>query len=286
MRPAAFTYTRPANLADALRALAAGAVPLAGGQSLLPAMRLRAAMPQAVVDLAGVAELSDQVVVTEQLITIGARVTHCALLEQPLIASELPWLHEAAQALGDVQVRNLGTVLGNVCWADPRANMPVALLACDAVVTAVAPSHGQPGQPGELVDRIALKDFFTGFRAHALNGRLATSIEFKRLVGARGHYLEFSRQRQDLALVNVCVVRAAGHARVAVGGIDPMPVRLPEVEAAIVDGDAADIVQALHENLVRGRHAPIVDHHGSDEYKLGLAVTLVKRALEHCELGP
>ena len=101
MRPAAFTYTRPANLADALRALAAGAVPLAGGQSLVQAMRLRAATPQAVVGLAGVAELSDQIVVTDQLITIGARVSHCALLEHSLIASELPWLHEAAQALGD-----------------------------------------------------------------------------------------------------------------------------------------------------------------------------------------
>ncbi len=272
-----FDYQRPGSRDAAIAAAQGEARFLAGGQSLVQAMRLRTATPQAVVDLAGVAELSEQVVVTDQLITIGARVTHGALLKHPLIASELPWLCEAAQALGDVQVRNLGTVLGNVCWADPRANMPVALLACDAVVTAVAPSHG------ELVDRIALSDFFTGFRAHALNGRLATSIEIKRHTGARGHYLEFSRQRQDLALVNVCVVRGAGHARVAVGGIDPMPVRLPEVEAAIVDGDAADVVHALHENLVRGRHAPVADHHGSDEYKLGLAVTLVKRALQHCE---
>ena len=227
MRPAAFTYSRPASLADALRALAAGAVPLAGGQSLLQAMRLRAATPRAIVDLAGVAELSDAITVD----------------------------HESA-------------------------NMAVALLASDALVTAVAPSHG------ETVDRIALGDFFTGFRSHALNGRLATSIELPHSRGARGAYLEFSRQRQDLALVNVCVVRGAGHARVAVGGIDPMPVRLPEVEAAIVDGDGADVVHALHENLVRGRHAPPVDHHGSDEYKLGLAVTLVKRALALCEASP
>ena len=274
MRPAAFTYTRPATLADALRALAAGAVPLAGGQSLVQAMRLRSATPRAVVDLAGVAELSDAISISDEVITIGAHVTHAALLEHALVINELPWLHEAAQALGDVQVRNLGTVLGNVCWADPRANMAVALLACDAVVTAVAPSHG------ELVDRIALADFFTGFRSHALNGRLATSIELRRQPGARGHYLEFSRQRQDLALVNVCVVRDKRQARVAVGGIDPMPVRLPEVEAAIVSGDRTDIMNALHENLTRGRHAPIVDHHGSDEYKLGLAVTLIKRALE------
>lgn len=277
MRPAAFTYTRPATLADALRAMAAGAVPLAGGQSLLPAMRLRSATPPAIVDLAGVAELSDAITCNDDILTIGARVTHANLLEHGQFANEWPWLRAAAHALGDVQVRNLGTVLGNVCWADPRANMAVALLACDALVTAVAPSHG------DGVDRIALSDFFTGFRSHALNGRLATSIEIKRRPGARGVYLEFSRQRQDLALVNACVVRAAQYARVAVGGIDPMPVRLPEVEAAIVAGDSSDVVHALHENLVRGRHAPPQDHHGSDEYKLGLAVTLVKRALAQCE---
>ena len=280
MRPSAFTYTRPATLADALRALATGAVPLAGGQSLIQAMRLRTATPQAVVDLAGVAELSDEVTVTDTHITIGARVTHRALAEHALIAVEMPWLRDAALALGDVQVRNLGTVLGNVCWADPRANMPVALLASDAVVTAVAPTHG------EFIDRIALSDFFTGFRSHALNGRLATSIEIKRQPGARGRYIEFSRQPQDLALVNVCVVRGPQQARVAIGGIDPMPVRLPEVEAAILSGDATDIVHALHQNLVRGRHAPVVDHHGSDEYKLGLAVTLVRRALQHSAARP
>ena len=280
MRPGAFTYTRPATLADALRALAAGAVPLAGGQSLIPAMRLRAAEPKALLDLAGVAELSDEIAVSDQLITIGARVTHRALAEHPLIGAEMPWLREAALALGDVQVRNLGTVLGNVCWADPRANMPVALLASDAVVTAVAAAHG------DRVERIALSDFFTGFRSHALHGRLATSIEIKRQAGAHGCYLEFSRQRQDLALVNVCVIRSAKQARVAVGGIDPMPVRLPEVEAAIVNGDGADIVHALHTNLVRGRHAPVLDQHGSDEYKLGLAVTLVRRALDQREVTP
>ena len=275
MRPSVFSYTRPATLADALRALATGAVPLAGGQSLIQAMRLRTASPAAIVDLAGVAELSDEITITDTHITIGARVTHRALAEHALLGAEMPWLREAALTVGDVQVRNLGTVLGNVCWADPRANMAVALLASDAVVTAVAPTHG------ELIDRIALSDFFTGFRNHALNGRLAINIEIKRHSGARGRYLEFSRQPQDLALVNVCLVRGPQQVRVAIGGIDPMPVRLPEVEAAIATGDDADIVHALHQNLVRGRHAPVADHHGSDEYKLGLAVTLVRRALDH-----
>ena len=171
-----------------------------------------------------------------------------------------------------MQVRNLG----NVCRPDPRAHKSVAPLACDAAVTAVAPTHGAQ------VDRIALTDFFTGVRSHALHGRLATRLEIKRQIGTRGAYLDCSRQRQDLALVNVCVVRHADRGRVTVGGIEPMPVRLPEVERAIIGGDDGDVVYALHHNLVRGLHAPIADHYGSDEYKLGLAGTLVRRALPQC----
>ena len=171
-----------------------------------------------------------------------------------------------------MQVRNLG----NVCRPDPRAHKSVALLACDAAVTAVAPTHGAQ------VDRIALGDFFTGVRRHAVHGRLATRLEIKHQLGTRGAYLDCSRQRQDLALVNVCAVRGADRARVTGGGIDPMPVRLPEVERAIIGGNDADVVYAHHQILVRGRHAPIADHYGSDEYKLGLAVTLVRRALPQC----
>lgn len=276
MRPGPFAYSRPATLHEALRALAAGAVPLAGGQSLLQAMRLRQTEPAAIVDLAGVAELSDAVTVTADRITIGARVTHRALAEHPTLTAELPWLVEAALALGDVQVRNLGTVLGNVCWADPRANMAVALLASDAVVTAVA-----PGAPA-AVERIAIADFFTGFRTHALAGRLATTIELPRGGRGRGCYLEFSRQRQDLALVNVCVVTSDQGMRVAVGGIDPRPMRLPTVEAALARGDAAALRNLLAISLAPAQHQPIADQHGSAAFKLGLAATLVRRAVERC----
>ena len=271
MRPGPFAYSRPATLNEALRALATGAVPLAGGQSLLPALRLRQAEPAAIVDLAGVAELSDAITVTPDHIIIGARVTHRALAEHPVLQAEQAWLVTAALALGDVQVRNLGTTLGNLCWADPRANMAVAMLASDAVVTAVAP--GRPTQ----VERIALADFFTGFRTHALTGRLATTIELPRIARARGAYLEFSRQRQDLALVNVCVVRSDQGVRVAVGGIDPRPIRLPMVEAALARNDQATLANLLALSLAPAQHQPIVDQHGSAEYKLELAATLIRR---------
>ncbi len=275
MRPAPFAYTRPATLADALRALANGAVPLAGGQSLLQAMRQRQLEPQAIVDISAVAELSTAVNVRDDRIVLGAGLTHRVLLEDPTIHTELPWLTEAARALGDVQIRNLGTVVGNLCWADSRANMAVALLACKAVVTAVSPARP------DTVETIPIDAFLTGFRTQALVGRLATGIEISRDPQARGAYLEFSRQRQDLALCNVCVARYSdGTVRIAVGGIDPTPVRLLAVEAVVANGgDAANIEAALTHALAAERHAPIVDHHGSAAYKLGLAATLVRRAL-------
>ena len=281
MRPSAFEYTRATSVVDALRAMSAGAIPLAGGQSLIQAMRMRESEPQALVDLGAVEELSATIEVQDEHIHIGARVTHRSSSEDPFIAAEMPWLTQAVAALGDVQVRNLGTVLGNLCWADPRANMAVALLAADAVIHAISPHDPN------TVERIPIDAFFTGFRETALNGRLATGIEVPRRPGARGCYIEFARQRQDLALCNVCVVmnddRTA--ARIAVGGIDRRPLRLIEVEEACPSGDPARIERALDVSLNPQAFHPIEDHYGTPDYKLGLARTLVGRALAAIDDG-
>jgi carbon-monoxide dehydrogenase medium subunit len=273
MRPAPFEYSRPSSLQAALAAIAGGATPLAGGQSLLQAMRLRAAEPAALVDINAVAELSREIAFDATVVGIGALTTHAALLDDVRVAAEMPWLTAAARALGDVQVRNLGTVLGNVCWADPRANMLVALLASDAVVRVRALEDAAER-------RVPLADLVTGFRATALGRGLATGIEVPRRP-AHGVYLEFSRQRQDLALVNVCVVRAPGHARVAVGGVHQQALRLAALEArlaqrplpeAVDDATLADLFDGLALD-------PIRDAYGSPEYKQQLARVLIGRAL-------
>jgi len=278
VRPGPFHYLKPRSLDHALAAIAAGAVPLAGGQSLLQAMRLRATEPQAIVDISGLEELDGSVRIDGDVLVIGALTTHRHLLEHSAINAEFPWLAKAARDLGDVQVRNRGTVLGNVCWADPRANMAVALLASDARITVAG---------GENPGTLPIAKFFTGFRENALRGGLATSIVLPRNGGARGSYIEFSRQRQDLALANVCVVQSDRGSAVAVGGLGQMPFRLDALENMLgrddLDGDIshARIVQMIEALPL----VPLRDHFGSVEYKTGLAATLVMRALAACRGG-
>lgn len=280
MRPASFEYTRASTIAETLKAMAAGAIPLAGGQSLLPAMRLRQAEPRAIVDLTGVRELGDGMEITDGCFRIGARMTHAAFTRHEAAAREVPWLRQAALAVGDVQVRNLGTVLGNLCWADPRANMAVALLASDAIVHAIA-----PGEPAQL-ELLPVDGLFAGFRETVLYGRLATAVEIPRRPDARGCYLEFARQPQDLALASVCVVTGPHGARVAAGGVHSHPVRLRAAEAALAEGRVGELGAALEQDLDASKLAPPADHYGSAAYKLALAATLVRRAVARLTDSP
>jgi carbon-monoxide dehydrogenase medium subunit len=280
MRPAPFEYLRPATLAEALAAMAAGAVPLAGGQSLLPALRLRDATPAALMDLAGIAELDDTIRLDGNILHVGARVTHAALAADPIISRHSLWLAQAALALGDVQIRYRGTVLGNVCWADPRANLVVACAAMDGVVMVAAADA--PQAPVAL----ALADFFTGFRCTALAGRLAIGLRLELPARtARGRYLEFSRQRQDLALVNCCVVcdPQADHFRIAVGGIADVPVRLRLLEDALAaEGPDAATPVRIAAALAAVTAPPFADPHASADYRYHLAGVITRRALHDC----
>ena len=273
MRPAPFAYSRPPTLAAALAETARGAVPLAGGQSLLPSMRQREIAPAAVVDLSQIAELPAHLEWTDQTLRIGARVTHAQLLADAAVAARLPWLTQAVRALGDVQVRQRGTPVGNVCWADPRANLLVALIASDASVHLQGPQDAAPRQ-------MALADFVTGFRRTAAGAGIVTALELP-LRFSQGAYLEFSRQRQDLALVNLCVVRGPGVARVVVGGLDQRPLRLTAAEALLAAQPlGAGLDDTALAALGTDLHCdPPPDAHAPPAYRLVIARELLRRAL-------
>lgn len=277
MRPSPFAYSKPRNLTDALELMNNGAIPIAGGQSLLQGMRLRTERPSAVVDISELNELSASIELSRDYVTVGALVTHRTFLEDETIHNEFPWLAKAARDLGDVQVRNRGTVLGNVCWADPRANLCVALLASGAKVLVA----------GTEQETISIEDFFLGYRRNALSGRLAGSIRLTRHAQAIGCYQEFSRQTQDLALCNVCVVHNERGTAIAIGGIHQQPVRLGNLERILSKPDStiknlnSDIVASLDEMSL----TPIIDHHGTPEFKLDVAATLIERAINQCMRG-
>ncbi len=278
VRPGPFSYSRPETLEQALQAVKSGAVPLAGGQSLLQALRLRSAEPEAIVDLNSVEDLNAEICCTAQTVTIGALTTHRQLIEHAVISDEFPWLATAAQALGDVQVRNRGTVLGNVCWADPRANMAVALLASDAVITATSDTSASEQ------DRIPITDFFRGFRQNVLGPRVAVSIELTRTPNAIGSYIEFSRQRQDLALCNVCVVNRDTGTAVAIGGIDQRPLRLSQLEPVLRDQGLSNklLTARIKDTIAETQLDPVDDQFGTPAYKQHIAVILIERAIEKC----
>ena len=271
MRPAPFELLRPHTKQDALYAMERGATPLAGGQSLLQSMRLGLQAPQTLVDLADIEDLDAEINLSDEILNIGAKVTHRQFAENPLVCTQTPWLAQAAIKIGDVQVRTLGTILGNLCWADPRANMGVAMLASGASI--VVSSVGNPNG-GE---QIPLSGLFVAYQQTILGKRLACSIHVPLKPNTRGVYLEFSRQPQDLALCNVCVVRDDDAWRVAVGGIAQRAVRLHLIEQHL--GDSAtlpDVYQHLLEDLTL---APPVDAFGDRAYKMQLAATLIRRAV-------
>ena len=278
----AFDYHRPTSLADAKALYATLEDPMyvSGGMTLIPSMKQRLAAPSDLIDLSslselqGIAQLNDAHGAT---LRVGGLTRHNEVADSALIQQHMPVLGQVAAAIGDNQVRNRGTVLGNVCWADPRANLCVALLASGATVLVA----------GTEQETISIEDFFLGYRRNALSGRLAGSIRLTRHAQAIGCYQEFSRQTQDLALCNVCVVHNERGTAIAIGGIHQQPVRLGNLERILSKPDStiknlnSDIVASLDEMSL----TPIIDHHGTPEFKLDVAATLIERAINQCMRG-
>ncbi len=264
MRPAPFTYQRATSLADAIAAGEAGATPLAGGQSLLAAMKLRQQRPESVVDVSTLTEL-EGIEIGASEIQIGALTKHRTLAADPGLREVVPWLCEAASLIGDVQVRNRGTLGGNVCFADPRANLPPVLLS----LRATARLSGPGGQR-----EVPLDDLFRGFRENALaSGEILTAVSFAK-PASKGAYLEIAPQKQGVPLVNVAVTGGV-RSGVAVGGLAPTPLRLTEVEEAAAVG-----VEAGLDAYDRCAFDPVVDLQAGATYRVKAGRALLRRALE------
>ncbi|RMG66978.1 MAG: xanthine dehydrogenase family protein subunit M [Calditrichaeota bacterium] len=279
MIPASFEYHRPGSLQEALQLLqtyGGEASVLAGGHSLLPSMKLRLARPGRIIDIGRLAELN---YIREEgnAIAIGALTTHHEIATWDLVVNELPFLAEAAAAIGDVQVRNKGTIGGSLAHADPAADYPAAVLAGNAEIVV----QGAGGSR-----KIAAADFFVDLFTTSLQpGELITEIRFPKLSGKTGSaYLKFPHPASRFAVVGcAAVVTVDGgtiqEARVALTGVASTAYRAKAVEDALKgqSTDPATVEQAV-EKATEGVDV-MSDHFASSEYRAHLARVYARRAL-------
>src|SRR5215471_15047872 len=177
MIPAKFDYVKPGTIDDAVRALADGgedAKVIAGGQSLLPLLRLRLAFPELLVDVGGIDEITGVADAGDSLL-IGARTTHYQLVHDPLVAEHCGLLAQAAGTVADPAVRHRGTIGGSLAHGDPAGDLPAVVLALDATLVARGPG-------GER--QIAAADFFVDYLTTSLGaGEILTGVRVPKLGG-------------------------------------------------------------------------------------------------------
>ena len=275
MIPAAFEYERAESTEHALELLGRfgdEAKVLAGGQSLLPLMKLRFARPSALVDLGRVAELR-YVRDAGDRVAIGPLTTHEEVHRDPILAAECPLLAEAAGEVGDPQVRHMGTIGGSVAHADPASDLPTVLLALDAELAVSGPG-------GERT--VPASEFFRGtFEPDLGPQELLTEIRVPKTAGAGWAYVKFHPRAQDWAVVGVAALversnGGVGRAAVGLTNMGPTPLRARAVEAALAAGeDAARAAESAADGT-----RPVDDPFGSADYRRYLAGVLVRRALE------
>jgi carbon-monoxide dehydrogenase medium subunit len=283
--PAAFDYVRPDSVPDAVQALqSAGedAKVLAGGQSLIPVLRLRMAYPSVLVDIGRVPELTG-VREDGDTLVIGAMTTHDAILHDELVRRHAPLIAQATATVADPQVRHRGTFGGALSHADPAGDLGAVALALGAEFVATGPG-------GER--RIAASDFFRDYLTTALSpDEILTAVRVPKLGDGWGsHYEKFNRVAQAWSIVGVAaLVRLDGgspsgggaitEARIGLTNMGPTPLRATAVEQALSGASAsAESVSEAAAHAAEGASAPS-DLSGSADYREQLARVLTKRAV-------
>jgi carbon-monoxide dehydrogenase medium subunit len=278
MIPGAFDYLCPSTVEDAVTALAdAGdeAKVIAGGQSLLPVLRLRLAAPGLLVDLGGLAQLRGVRVDGDELV-IGAMTTHAEVASSGLVQSDAPLLSAAAIQVGDRQIRHRGTLGGALAHADPAGDLPAVVVALDGTCVVAGPDGRRTVPAGQ---------FFVDYFSTALRpDEILVEVRLPRLPGWGVHYAKFHRTAQAWATVGaaVAVRRSNGsivEARVALTNMGPTPVRAAAVESALSGAEAAPGAVAAAAGLAAEGTKPASDLAASAEYRRHLAGVLTRRAI-------
>ncbi|MCH2287614.1 MAG: xanthine dehydrogenase family protein subunit M [SAR324 cluster bacterium] len=279
MIPVSFDYKRANSVSDAISLLqqhGENAKILAGGHSLVPTMKLRLATPETLIDIGGIMELK-YIEDKGDYLAIGSGTTHCMVESSDLIQQKAPGLSQAAAQIGDVQVRNRGTIGGVLAHSDPQADYPGVVLALDATIVA-------QGSGGERT--IAASDYFTGLWETALTeGEILTEIRIPTdSANANSCYLKFPQPASRYPYVGCAVAMSASggscsDVRVGLSGVGEFAFRDSGVEDSIRG-------QTLNESSIASASAKaaqgrsvLSDVFVSEEYRRAMAQVYTKRAL-------
>ena len=275
MKPAPFEYLRPKTLEEALAALAQDdAKIIAGGQTLVPMMNFRLVAPERLVDINGIAELS-QIEETEGVIRIGALVRHAQAARNPLLKLAFPVIAEAMRHVAHVAIRNRGTIGGSLSHADPSAEWPLLIALLDGMIGISGNSSVRTCTAEEF--------FFAPLMTDLADDEVLTGVALPRLPSGTGMaFDEIAMRAGDFAVVACgATVETDGDritsARLAFGGLADVPLRVPSVEQALVGTkitEIADAVAGCAEGL-----EPNEDMHASADYRRSLAPVLARRVL-------
>jgi carbon-monoxide dehydrogenase medium subunit len=284
MKPAPFSYFRPHSLDEALNLLTTygdEAKVLAGGQSLVPLMNFRLARPQYLVDVNAIKGLSETKV-DDRTLTLGAMIRQRQVEESHSISARLPILSEAVRLIAHPAIRNRGTVGGSLVHADPAAELPVLAIALDAAfqLRSIAAERS-----------VLASEFYQGYLATAI-ARDELMVQVKLPLPPKDvgwSFMEVARRHGDFAIVAVAVLmgldrhRTLNFARIALGGIGPIPVRVAAAENALLSNRPSAELYREAGALVAEAVDPPTDIHASSSYRRHIAEVLVRRALNVAE---
>ncbi len=259
----AFDYLRPATLGDAANALKAqpSAKLLAGGQTLIPTLKLRLNRPGMVIDLGAIGGLN-AIARRDDGLAIGAMATHADIAASPVVASSIAGLAGVAEGIGDPQVRNRGTIGGSLANNDPAADYPAAALALGATLRTSK-------------RELAAAEYFTGLFATFDDDEILTEVQFP--IPRRFGYAKFPNPASRFALVGVAVAATASGIRVAVTGAGANGVfRVPEMEDALSQSFRPEALNAIRADpsLLMG------DIHADADYRAHLIGVMARRAVQ------
>ena len=272
-----FEYAAPATVEEALDLIGGGAKPLAGGMSLIPMMKLRLAAPESLVDIGRIAALN-YIREEKDGLHIGASTTHYDVESSPLMLGKCPLLAETAAYIGDIQVRNRGTIGGSVAHADPAADYPAALQALEAKIVL----RSRKGSRSVSAQEFFVDTFTTALEPGEIVAEVVVPIE-PGLTGTS--YQKFLQPASGFAIVGVAArVRVekgvVAFARIGVTGLSGCSYRAAKVEAALAGKEPTEAnIRAAAAHVAEGAEASS-DLHASAEYRASLAVAYTVRAIK------